>query len=337
MKLLSIIVPCYNSQDYMKRCIDSLLPGGTDVEIIIVNDGSLDETAAIAEAYRRQYPEVVRVIHQKNRGHGGAINAGLANAGGAFIKVVDSDDWVDGTAYRQILSALKGFPETARPDVVISNYVYEKEGKRRKMVIRYSRVMPKGRVFTWAELGHMPKGRYFLMHSIIYRRGILDECGLQLPEHTFYVDNLYAYIPLHYTRTLYYLNVDFYRYHIGRAGQSVQEGVMIRRIDQQLFVNRLMVSAFNPETIEGKRKRRYLLNYLEIVTLASSALLLRGGTAEHLRKKRELWQYIRDNNEWLYSKLRHGFLGHLVHLPGNTGRSISVSLYYFSRQVVGFN
>ncbi|MDR2375308.1 MAG: glycosyltransferase [Treponema sp.] len=337
MKLLSIIVPCYNSQDYMGHCIDSLLPGGTDVEIIIVNDGSTDKTAAIAEAYRQQYPEVVQVIHQENRGHGGAINAGMARAAGGFVKVVDSDDWVDEAAYRKILDTLKAFPETARPDVMISNYVYEKEGKRRKMAIRYVHTMPQGRIFTWADLGHIPKGRYILMHSIIYRRDILDNCSLQLPEHTFYVDNLYAYIPLRYSKTLYYINVDFYRYYIGRTGQSVQEDVMIRRIDQQLFVNRLMVSAFNPEVIGEKQKRRYLLNYLEIVTLASSALLLRGGTEEHLQKKRELWQYIRDNNEWLYNKLRHSFLGHLVHLPGSTGRSISVSLYYFSRQVVGFN
>jgi glycosyltransferase involved in cell wall biosynthesis len=185
---------------------------------------------------------MVRVIHQENRGHGGAINTGLAHAGGAFVKVVDSDDWVDGVAYARILGALKNFPETARPDVVISNYVYEKAGRRRKMAIRYSRVMPEGRIFTWAELGVMPKGRYILMHAIIYRRDILNNCGLRLPEHTFYVDNLYAYIPLRYTTTLYYLNLDFYRYYIGRAGQSVQEEVMIRRIDQQLFVNRLMVA-----------------------------------------------------------------------------------------------
>ncbi|MDR2178119.1 MAG: glycosyltransferase family 2 protein [Treponema sp.] len=337
MKILSVIVPCYNSQNYMERCIDSLLPGGNDVEIIIVNDGSTDETGAVAEAYRRQYPDVVLVIHQENRGHGGAINTGLARAGGAFIKVVDSDDWVDEAAYGQILKTLKGFPETARPDVVISNYVYEKEGKRRKMVIRYSPTLPEGRVFTWAKCGRLPKGRYILMHSIIYRRGIMDECKLLLPEHTFYVDNLYAYIPLRYTKTLYYLDVDFYRYYIGRAGQSVHEAVMIRHIDQQLFVNRLMVSAFAPEAVKEKRKRRYLLNYLEIVTLASSAMLLRGGTEEHLRKKRELWQYIHANNKWLYKKLRHGFLAQLVHLPGNIGRHISVSIYHFSRLIVGFN
>ncbi|MDR3123595.1 MAG: glycosyltransferase [Treponema sp.] len=337
MKTLSIIVPCYNSQDYMERCIDSLLPGGADVEIIIVDDGSTDRTGAIAENYQRRYPGIVRVISQKNHGHGGAINTGVACSGGAFVKVVDSDDWVDGASYRRILKVLKDFPETARPDVVISNYVYEKAGKRHKMAIRYSRFMPEGRVFAWAELGRIPKGRYILMHSIIYRRGILDECRLLLPEYTFYVDNLYAYIPLRYTKTLYYADLDFYRYYIGRAGQSVQEDMMIRQIDQQLFVNRLMVAAFAPEEIKEKRKRRYLLNYLEIVTLVSSILLLRGGTAEHLRKKRELWQYLRDHNKWLYRKLRYSFLGQLAHLPGSAGRGISMSIYSFSRLVMGFN
>lgn len=77
MKLLSITVPCYNSQDYMKHCIDSLLVGGNEVEIIIVDDGSTDSTGEIADQYQTEYPEIVRVIHKKNGGHGSAVNAGI--------------------------------------------------------------------------------------------------------------------------------------------------------------------------------------------------------------------------------------------------------------------
>ena len=106
MKLLSIAIPCYNSAAYMRRCIDSLLPGGEDVEILIVNDGSTDNTKDIAEEYRERFPSMVKVINKENGGHGSAVNAGIQNAAGLFYKVVDSDDWVNQSAYMQILSVL---------------------------------------------------------------------------------------------------------------------------------------------------------------------------------------------------------------------------------------
>ena len=95
MKLLSIAIPCYNSQDYMEKCIESLLVGGEEVEILVVDDGSSDRTAEIADAYAAKYPTIVKAIHQENGGHGEAVNAGIRNATGLYFKVVDSDDWVN--------------------------------------------------------------------------------------------------------------------------------------------------------------------------------------------------------------------------------------------------
>ena len=93
MKLLSVTVPCYNSEDYMENCIHSLLTGGPEVEIIIVDDGSTDRTGEIADKYAKDYPDIVKVVHQENGGHGEAVNTGLRYAEGLFFKVVDSDDW----------------------------------------------------------------------------------------------------------------------------------------------------------------------------------------------------------------------------------------------------
>ncbi len=130
MKLLSIAIPCYNSQDYMENCIKSLLPGGEDVEILVVDDGSKDMTPEIADAYEKKYPGIGRAIRQENGGHGAAVNAGLKNAKGLYFKVVDSDDWVDADSYQVILAKLRelvGGREML--DMMISNFVYEKEGK----------------------------------------------------------------------------------------------------------------------------------------------------------------------------------------------------------------
>ena len=96
MKILSVAVPCYNSAEYMENCINSLLKGGEDMEIIIVNDGSTkDNTGEIADRLASEHPTIIKAIHQENGGHGEAVNTGLKNATGTYFKVVDSDDWVD--------------------------------------------------------------------------------------------------------------------------------------------------------------------------------------------------------------------------------------------------
>lgn len=248
MKLLSVAIPCYNSAAYMRKCIDSVLKGGEDVEILIVNDGSFkDDTKEIADWYEKEYPTICKAIHQENGGHGAAVMAGLRAASGIFFKVVDSDDWLDETSYMKILDKLRFFANESdtQLDMMISNYVYEKEGATHKRVMNYRRVIPTEKILTWDEIGRFLPGQYILMHSVIYRRQLLIDCGLELPKHTFYVDNIFVYTPLPYVKNLYYLDVNFYRYFIGRNDQSVNEAVMIGRIDQQLKITKIMLDAYD--------------------------------------------------------------------------------------------
>ena len=200
MKILSIAIPSYNSMDYMERSIESLLPGGDDVEILIVDDGSKDETGRIADEYEEKYPGIVRAIHQENGGHGEAVNAGLRNATGFFFKVVDSDDKVAPDAYRKILDFLKEAVKEEDPlDMLLSNYVYDKVGATHKKVIHYRGILPEERYFGWDEIGHFKASQNILMHSVIYRTEMLRESGFELPKHTFYVDNIFVFKPLPYS------------------------------------------------------------------------------------------------------------------------------------------
>lgn len=338
MKLLSIAIPCYNSQDYMENCIKSLLYGGDDVEILIIDDGSKDMTPEIADSYEKKYPGIVRAIHQENGGHGAAVNTGIQYATGLFFKVVDSDDWVDLESYRAILAKLKelaGGSETL--DMMISNFVYEKEGAKHKKVMRYASVLPQNCLFKWEDTRHFRKGQYILMHSVIYRTKLLRDCDLELPRHTFYVDNIFVYQPLPYVKTMYYMDVDFYRYYIGREDQSVNEKVMISRIDQQIKVNKLMVDAYDLWKISNRKLRKYMFNYLEIITVISTVMLIRSGSEENLAKKRELWGYIKNQDIRLFHRLRSGIMGNTMNLPGRGGRKISIAAYKISQKVVGFN
>ena len=119
---------------------------------------------------------------------------------------------------------------------------------------------------------------------------------MELPKHTFYVDNLFAFEPLPYVKNLYYLDVNFYRYFIGRDDQSVNEKVMIKRIDQQIRVNKLMVDAYLKANVSNRRLRAYMFSYLDIITTVSSIMLVRAATQECLDKKQELQDYIKDQN-----------------------------------------
>ena len=341
MKLLSITVPCYNSENYMRKCIDSLLTGGEDVEILIVDDGSKDGTARIADEYAEKYPTIVKAIHKENGGHGSGVNTGIENASGLFFKVVDSDDWVQETAYRTILDTLRTFAGGDEVlDMLIANYVYEKEGEKRKKVIRYRHVLPENELFTWKDVHRFHKGQYILMHSVIFRTKLLRDCGMKLPEHTFYVDNLFVYEPLPYVKNMYYLDVNFYRYYIGRSDQSVNEKVMIGRIDQQLKVNRLMVDYLvsNKQAVAPRKKLySYMISYLDIITTVSSIMLICSETEENLQKKNDLWKYIRQKDLMIFLKLRYGLLGSCTNLPGKGGRKVTVEGYKLCQRFFKFN
>lgn len=337
MKLLSVAVPCYNSEDYMEHCICTLLEGGTDVEILIIDDGSTDTTGRIADDYAAEYPEIVRAIHQENGGHGEAVNTGIRNAKGMYFKVVDSDDWVDIPSYRKILDTLKTLSKDGMSlDMLVSNFIYEKEGAKHKKAMRYKNVLPENRIFTWEETGKFKIGQYLLMHALIYRTEVLKSSGLKLPAHTFYVDNLFASIPMKYVEKLYYLNVDFYRYYIGRQDQSVNETIMISRIDQQIQVNRMMLDMLKFDE-PVKKRSRYLFHYFEIVTVVSSIMLLRFGTEDNLKKKEGLWRYIEEKDPYIYRKLRRGVFGVFLNLPGHIGRNVPVGIYQAARRIIGFN
>ncbi|MBF0776322.1 glycosyl transferase [Streptococcus azizii] len=337
MTLLTIAIPSYNAQDYLHYCVHSLIIGGDLVEILIINDGSTDQTQVIAENLANRYPNV-RAIYQDNKGHGGAVNTGIREAKGRYFKVVDSDDWVDTRAYLKILETLARLDGQGQSvDAFISNFVYEKEGQSRKKRMDYQNVLPENRIFGWDEVGAFSKGQYMMMHSLIYRTDLLREVGLILPEHTFYVDNIFVFTPLQAVQTMYYLPVDFYRYFIGRNDQSVNESVMIKRIDQQIKVNKILVDELNLDQLTNPDLRSYLLNHVEITTIISCALLNRAGTAEHMMKKQELWHYIQDNNPALFKIVRNGLLGQLTNLYGYPGRKISNAVYKIAKRIYGFN
>lgn len=330
-------MPSYNSEDYLDRCIESLLIGDERIEVLIVNDGSTDSTAQIADAYAEKYPQIIRVIHQENKGHGGGINSGLSQAQGKYFKVIDSDDWADEESLKTVIEEIaKLEKKQVEVDLLINNYVYERDHKTLNRTVDFSNIFPEGEIFSWDLTKNFPRGKYLMMHALIYNTALLRRINLTLPEHTFYVDNLYVYLPFKYVQTMKYIDVDLYHYYIGREDQSITEANMIKRIDQQLKVNKLMIDAtdWTDETVPASEA--YLIRHLEAVISISSSLLNKIGTDEAMEEKVALWDELERINDQVYARINQTIFAKILKPTSRTGRWTSNRIYRLVRTIAGY-
>ena len=223
--------------------------------------------------------------------------------------------------------------------MLISNYVYEKQGAKHKKVIQYHSILPENRYFGWNEIGHFGPSQNILMHSVIYRTQLLRDCGFELPKHTFYVDNIFVFWPLPYVKKMYYLDVDFYRYFIGRDDQSVNEKVMMSRIDQQIRVNKIMIDIYSRH--EGnfacEELKEYMLHYLGTISLVTSVLLLRMKTDEADNQRDDLWAYMEEKTPAACEKLKKSIFGKVSNSHGKLSRKITMGGYKIAQKWIGFN
>ncbi len=336
-KDITFVVPCYNSQDYMKRCIDSLLPCGEDGEIIIVDDGSTDATGEIADEYAFVYPQIVKVIHKANGGHGSGVNAGLAAAGGRFFKVVDSDDWLDKDALLKVMQAIKNRKDDV--DMLVCNYVYDHLYENRQKSVCFGNVFPEERICSWQDMRSFKPSQYLVMHALIFRTNILKRSNVVLPEHTFYVDNLFAYKPLPYVKSILYLNVDLYHYFLGREDQSVNEESYKRRIDQQILVTKMVVECMDLRKVKrmSPRLSHYMMRNISVMLSISSIYLLMIKSREAMQKRQELWNYIKERDGKLYKRLRFTMLSGFTYLPGKLGDILTIKGYNLAKKTYQFS
>lgn len=338
MKWISFTVPCYNSAAYMDKAIESLLPGGEDVEIIIIDDGSKDETGAIADRYAEKYPSIIKVVHQENGGHGEGINQGIAHATGKYFKVLDSDDWVDQDAYRRVLAKLKELGEDGC-DLMVCNYYYEHADGKGNRAIKYDKVFPEGRVVGWEETKRFPVTSYLTLHSCIFRTQILHDCGVHLPKKIFYEDNLFVYTPLPYIKRVCYLDVDFYRYFIGREGQSVSEQAMMKRCSHQNEIAVRVFAAHDLEKVkaESPQLAHYMYQECRLMLIIASVFTRLNRDEEHEKIHKEMWDKIEEINPKLGKRLRWRSFCTLLNLPGVIGREIGLIGYKIAHLFVRFN
>ncbi len=274
-KILSVVVPSYNCEKFLDKCLSSFLCEEVldKLDIIVVNDGSTDSTANIAEGYCEKYPNSFRLISQENKGHGGALNTGLANAQGKYVKVVDADDWVEIQNLPKFIASL----EKCQSDVVLTHHytrnILSGEVKKWKS---YPDTFGKSYDFSQIMNSWKSFDRSLTFHGITYNTEFYRKNCIQLSEHIFYEDHEYATIPCCYAQSITPLDMFIYDYRIGDVEQSVSDENQLKRIKHTAGVLKRLRREFQGlrADIDPSGKKYYcmkaqglLLSYLTTVLL----------------------------------------------------------------------
>ena len=311
---LTCVIPCYNSEAYMERAVNSVLPGGPEVEILIVDDGSTDRTGEIADRLAEAHPEQIRVHHQPNGGHGSGLNYGIRHARGTYLKILDSDDRLNTDLLPGLLEVLRRFGgREDRPDLIFHDYVYDNPGKEAVFRITYRGRLKPDTLSTWDDTARFHLWNQFMMHSLIFRTELLREMDLTLPEHVYYEDCLYQYLPLAKTRRILYHPAELYGYFVGREDQSINRQVVQKRIRMLTEVSEQMVTSYSLEELNQLpgHLRNYMINFSCGQIYTTSALQYMEGTEQGEELNREMWEKIRAFDPTLYRRLRRNPLTRL--------------------------
>ena len=218
-KLLTLIIPIYNTQEYLRKCLDSLIIKEelfSLVEILLIIDGSPDNSLTIAQEYEAKYSQTFVVINKENGGYGSVLKRGIAEAKGKYCKVLDSDDWYDNQAFEKYLQELQHI----NCDVIVTDFVKEFVFEDRSE-LQTLPDLKNQQVYQLDEDINRLQGDIFVMHRLAYKTEILQKAAIDFPEKVFYTDTLFASIPLFFAKDLYYTNLQLYRYFIGRDGQTI--------------------------------------------------------------------------------------------------------------------
>lgn len=232
-KILTLIIPSYNMEKYLDKCISSLIVDALPkMEVLVVNDGSKDSTLQIAKAWNMRYPESIFFIDKPNGNYGSCINAGLAVAHGKYVKVLDADDSFETGNLDRYLT----FLEKSDSDLVISDYaiVDESDTERRRVSFRNGATPSLPGVFD--DFIKTVQDFDFEMHAVAYRRSIFERFSYRQTEGISYTDQEWMFKPMAYVETVSYFPEVVYRYLVGREGQTVDPKVSHRMVTQTMAV-----------------------------------------------------------------------------------------------------
>lgn len=303
-KLLTIVIPTYNMQDYLHRCLDSLVLNDeqlmSQLEVLVVNDGSKDNSSIIAHEYETKHPKTFRVIDKENGNYGSCVNRGLKEATGKYIKVLDADDWFDTNEFARYLNVLKQIDV----DLVLTPFVshYESSGAEQVSTQPY---LQEGEVY---EFNTFPKDKIFRysMHMVTYRTDMLRNINYRQTEGISYTDTEWAHIPQYVIKSFTWLNTPIYQYCIGREGQTMDASVLAKNIWKYEIICRSLIDNANKYPDKAKYPLAEEFNMQQIEFLATNIyrmfLVLVQPTQENMQHLKQFDAYLKEACPIVYNK-----------------------------------
>lgn len=299
MKLLTIVIPSYNTEKFIDKNIQTFLDERlhNKIEILIINDGSKDNTAVIAAAYEKQYPGYIRLIDKENGGHGSVINKSIKEAQGKYLKVVDADDWVNTENLVHLVSDLAKIDV----DVVLNPYISIDEQTHLE---RLHNIKGQEKGLMVIPFEYVLENQIGLqLHTLTYRTEILKNHDIQFTEKCFYEDFQYDIFPVPYIRNAVILNYPVVWYLIGQPTQSVSNKNVLRNVDMYIKVFGDTITYFNAVRPRlDKKYEDYMVDRICIFLRSFYNIFLRNFTQENIHEIMQLKDgRIRDISPEFYS------------------------------------
>lgn len=238
MKTLTISVAAYNVESTLEKTLSSFNDPSiyNDLEVLIIDDGSKDNTRKVAKKYEKIAPQTFKYIAKENGGHGSTINKGIELATGKYFKVVDGDDWV---STENLVTFIKNLKEQDS-DLVLTDFteVYPNNFKNINLI---SNVEPK-KEYSWKDNIDIKR---VVLHTLTVKTNLLKENNVHITENCFYVDVEFVIWAAYVSRTITYFNLYLYKYRLGEANQSVAKTNMLKNIKMQEKVSYQLVKMYD--------------------------------------------------------------------------------------------
>ncbi|MDO5016312.1 MAG: glycosyltransferase family 2 protein [Eubacteriales bacterium] len=331
-KSLTVAVASYNSQDYIKRCIESVIPALDDIELVIVDDGSTDATTDIVEEFVSKYPRDIRLIRKEHGGYGSAINWAMHDVATPWFRLLDADDCFLPEGLNSLLKVLRQQEDDpASSDLIVNDYVYRllmSDGTERISPHHFDNVFPQTGHNSWARTKNFNVDQILGKQSITYSTRLLGKVNLHVPDHSRYADHVFAYEPLPHVRRIYYLDEEVYSYTLGRTGQAASMEFMVDDVDNIISLALDMFRRVRLDSVRPQKLQRYMYNHMARL-IAVCMIPLRAEIAGTNAVNQQMELIWRD-----FANINANAARHLKAMPMlNSKRLMSSSASYLNKDV----
>ena len=301
-KLLSIVIPVYKVEKFIDKCIGSLIVPDEKqlplLDIVVINDGTPDNSAVLAREWEKKYPDIIRVIDKENGNYGSCVNRGLKEATGKYIKVLDADDWFDTAEFAKYLTALMQMDV----DLVLTDYSIVDAGSMNAS-LAYKPNLQEGIVYTFRDCNVDEVGIY-TMHAVTYRTQMLRDIGYTQTEGISYTDSEWVHLPLYAVNTMAYVNLTIYQYLVGREGQTMDPKVMMRTINHHAIIAHSLIENEEKHPSDGfvHVTIQHQIEYL-LIKVYRTRLALQEESSFNQKEMATFDVYIKEHRPDMYKRM----------------------------------